>query len=325
VPTDPEPSTGPTGGGLRRRLSARAARAARWAVTHPGPSVPLLALVLTAGFLLVVTLLPRKPAFVFVEAQTETLLYRVARPEVAGLPLVDATVRTDGETATVATGLLQPAEGALVRYRWSPAAIAVELSVRQGSAGTLVVDEEERPLPAWAVAVFPHPTSADSPAARPLPIAGPAEIGAEFGAPLAPRPGQRRVTGLMRGGEVQVFGRAVLWFNDDALYPVTDFPLPAGGRLTGDRPLADEAGSERLANWYGLARIGDEGFQVNATTETDSLRLHRPGVREAETFGIGLLTRLFNDPGLAAITIFVVVFTVAMQMLADWLPLWRGK
>lgn len=303
---------------------------------RPGLSVFTISLIVTLAFISFVYFCPTKPPFVFIEAETETLSYYVIRPQVAAVPLVDAKIiglpLTNcgklSESQTSITALLQPAIHTIVRYRHSGKKISIQLSNKNSVGAIHFADETICALPAngitFVIATPSHESPA-GPAVRPLPIAGPGEIGVEQGAPSITNI-EHRIFNTMKTGSLRVYGRTAFPPNRGALYPAEDaeFPLPAGGRLDSGEDFTS-GNISNVAAWYGIAHIGENAFQVSVTTESKDLRLFRPGSSgDSERFAVSLFGRLFNDPSVAVISLAVVVFSIVMQVISGWIGIWRN-
>lgn len=309
----------------------------RLLTTRSGAAVVLNSVIVSAVIILVMLMVRSSPPYIVVDADTEFLAYRVVRPELASVPLVDARMSVespdcagfaDPASGTI-TALLTPDAGAVVQYRWSPTRVSISLKKEGDHVGVLrVYDESVCDLAAAQVRFdMPAPT-VESPAARPLPIAGPAEIGTEFGEQLAPRPGVARVFDLNSGGTLKVFGRATLPPFRGSIYPAGNvvFPIPAGSRVTsGSGSLSSSAPNDH-SSWYGTAEVAADGFRVSITTETDEVFVFRPGFgSQKQVFSVGLLARMFGDPSVAFYSVALVVFTVTLQIFAAWTAVWRQQ
>ncbi|MDD4702402.1 MAG: hypothetical protein PHI96_09295 [Desulfovibrio sp.] len=278
------------------------------------------------AFILLVLALPDKPPYVVIEALTEQVRYRVSRPAVAAIPLVNATVRTELEhcpqivapdgSVALFSGLLKPAEGSVVTYRYLPELVSIELNSGEVSAGSLTFKDGASCMLPQHFSLF---AAMGNVVRRPLPIAGPADIGWEMGAPSV-NVQNRPAKNYMFGGTVQVFGRASAFPYAGALYPTANatFPLPAGGRLSSGDDITAKEPKAKVSGWYGVAEAGEKGFKVSAATISSDLRLYRPGGSEKgefETFGLGMLTQIFSDPSVVVLTLFLLSFSFILQFV----------
>jgi len=308
-------------------------KAQRLASGRPGLFSVLLALfgvfIVAAPFVL----WPQSPPLLVITAESETVQYRIIRPDVAEIPMINALVRNISDdcktilsekTNGQISALLKPPKNAIVRYRWSPAAVSIQVQSQTGTKTILEFDDGQScALPDQVSIVMPKP-ELTSPAARPLPIVGPAEIGVEIQVPTAPRPNGRRVFGILYGGEIKIFGRTI----SGALYPaqVGAIAIPAGGRLSALTPVTGAGNRKQSPAWYGMAVIGERAFNISATTETNNLKFFRPGGSSDEsTIAVSLFTRLLNDPSLALLSLMSLVFVMSLQAVTGWVSVWKTK
>lgn len=309
----------------------------RQQLTSRGGWVVIITLVLASLTLVTIWALPSPAPLVIIELETETLLQSVRRPDTSSIAMTGARLRLQGDAELpeqcsglvtsdgLFSGIVRPAQGALVRYRWHPDGMLITIEGQQDGGTALIgTDEVQCDVPpADALNINLPPPGDLDPTSR-LPIAGPATAGGEFGVPVLPGQGRRDMT-FLRSGTVKVFGRSGWPFGQGELYAVEPegFVIPAGSRLASSGNIAlpgDEAG----ASWYGIAEYSDEGFKVSATAETSRLLLFRPGASgQEETFAAGLLARMFSDPNVAFISIAFLVVTVVGQLVSGWVGTWR--
>lgn len=281
-----------------------------------------ISFVLAVVIILAIASTGEKAPYLVIDAVSELLEYRVTRDVVAQFPATGASFDPpsgcNSDFDDTSRIIVLPHAGTVVRYRWAPDMVGIRLISSSGFAGRLLlIDGQRCDLPGDFSMILPMGQSALGPNSRPLPLAGPAEIGITFGAPAFPSGGMRE-SGLMHSGRVEVFGRAV-WppWEQGELYPTqnTGFPLPAGGKLTSGISL-DSPEAAVAPAWYGVVSHGPRGLVISATTESDSLQLERPGVSgEAERFDLGLLTVIFHDPSVAFISVGFVLFAVLAEIL----------
>lgn len=278
-------------------------------------------LFLSPLLLLLYFLVPSSDPYVVISAISDGLTYRVARIEVATIPLVEALVRTDNsdfakhrgdKERPLFTGILEPAEGSLVSYRYAAGKVSIIVDGGEISAGVLrFSDSSTHTLSKRATFVI----DMDTTTLRALPIAGPAEIGLEFGK-IIPRGGVIPFRPFMSEGNILVFGRGRFEPYKGNLYPILDatFPLPAGGRLSSGDTLLPNVPTEAKP-WFGIAQITPAGFSISATTISSSLQLYRMGATgESETIALSTLTQAFSDPVFQWVVIFIGCLP-AIQML----------
>ena len=273
-------------------------------------------------FVLLINFIPARQPYIVIDAISEMLTYRVRRPEIAAMPLFEANLKGDfnncpwptmSQPSIAITGMLEPSIGCIVKYRFTPDLVAIDIDGGNKSAGSLTLSNGTYyDLPSRVVAVI-----GTGGVVRPLPIAGPAEIGREFGSVTTTGAHPRKSNDFMYGGSLKVFGYALLPPFEGALYSSgADYALPAGGRLTSDDDFDPVKTQSAAAPWFGIAELDKKGFKISATTVSSDLRMYRPGATgERETFALGLLTRIFYDPSLAIITVFLATFSFVMPPL----------
>ncbi|GAB7080503.1 hypothetical protein [Megalodesulfovibrio paquesii] len=279
--------------------------------------------VFAVAVVIAINFIPSNKPYVVIDATSEMLTYRVRRPGIAAFPLVDARLR--GEFATCAwptmplpaetvTGSVEPAAGSVVRYRFTPDRIAIDVDGGNRTAGTItLVNGTSYQLPSRIAAVL----ATQGKALRPLPVAGPAEIGREFGSGTSAGGLAGKGSDFMYGGSIKVYGFALFPPFSGALYSSgADFALPAGGRLTSGDDFNPLSPQSTAAPWFGIAEPVEKGFRISATTVSSDVRMYRPGATgEVETFALSLLTRIFYDPSLAVVTLFLSTFAFLIQPL----------
>ncbi|TYC53436.1 hypothetical protein FMN50_15130 [Rhodobacterales bacterium] len=284
-------------------------------------------------FLLVLFAIPRKSPLIVVEAETELLSYVVMRPELAAIPFNNVRLRGGklenctglAASGDLFTGIVQPTAGVQVWYRFVDGNPLIELRAgnrKTDDTGHLQFENGTRcAIQSRLVIRLANTTNSDSVNARPLPIAGPARLGTELSAPLI-NESSRRMSGLLLSGSLRILGRASDPSAADALYPAIDeeIVIPAGSRLSSFTDNGQEL--QEPSSWYGIATIGDGSYSVAATTESDFLRLYRPGQsQDAESFRTSLFAQVFNDPSLATMSLALVVLSIVFQTLLAWLGL----
>ncbi len=277
--------------------------------------------------LMPVFLIPTSPPFVEIKALTDTLRYYVVRKEIAVISVSAAQIigplRPTCATSDKITGLLKPNVGSIIRYRLSSRNISVEFEP-SGAGGQLTTNKAQScDISPGTTLIVPR-TGWDSTNYRPLPIAGPAEIGSLVQAPRLPlNKDSKRTLGFLYGGEVRVFGRT--WSNELYHAQSAAIKLPAGGLLTSFNNDSNRP-DQKNASWYGFAMLTSNGLDVSATTEASYLKLQKAGGRfDQEKFAVGHFTRMINDPILAFPTLFLLIFGVAMQAIASWIATWRNS
>jgi hypothetical protein len=282
-----------------------------------------------------------RPPYVVVEAKTELARFRVIRPAIAKIGLVNAKANVElpgcAVTMESVTGLLEPEDHALVTYRTRATRYSVQIdsgdvvtagerrSMADAKRSRLVLtDGTDCLLPASVR--FTSELGAKgignqlAPLSIDLPIAGPAELGAELSAISMGKDGPLPMAGLLREGKVRIFGRAGFW-SSPALHTVADseMSLPAGARLSGGNI---DSASSSLPPWYGLATFKGDHLSISASTVSAELFLFGPGATgDVERLGLRMITRLLNDPGLALLLVGLATFAFAFQILAAMVQL----
>lgn len=320
---------------------------------YRGGTVFVLTFLLTALFIAVVGVyLERARSLVVLDVTAELVTQSVTRADLASVPLANAR-QTLGrscipeENAEPVNAVLRPENGATLQYRWTPDRIAVTVAAPEGRQGTQLryFDEHDEyrecilvdRLNSFVIELY-APDELDASEeleasderalarAWPLPIAGPAEVGAEFGVINIPKAGEPRDFNLLMNGTLQVVGKATMPSARNALVPALSeaLAIPAGSRLTSltdpDAP-PDAAG----APWYGLAIVAPNGFRVSATTEASQLYIYRPGIDrdQRELIEVGLFAQFLNDPSLAIIALGLAAFVAIAQVISGWVGVWR--
>lgn len=289
----------------------------------------LLIMVAIAVFMLV---LPKRKPYVSITANSEFAAYRVAREKVAGIALIDVEFQGDIATcprlATASdhnrlTGLLEPYTGSIVSYLHNNGRIAIEVQAGPQGGGMLNFAEGS-PCPLGAQSRFI--TQAGASNSPPLPIAGPTDIGREYGVQHVPSSASPPSARLMSGGSVQIFGRSRFIPFLDSLFPVSSasFPLPAGGRLSSGDGLDPSAPPGQTEPWFGIAEIKKDGFRISATTATSTLYLYRPGATgETERFALDAFVGPLSDPSIILLTVLFGVITMTLKTVSLFVTLIR--
>jgi len=285
----------------------------------------LTALAITLASILFLSFFHTPKPYVTITAVSELVSYRVARPSISAIPLVDASL---GAAATQCrspfTGVLEPERGSIIRYRSSGKEVAIQVVASDKVAATLRSDNDTDCQVMGSLTVVVQRNGY----IRALPIAGPADIGAEFAAPTVPNTGDGRgfeqARNIMWEGTVQAFTRG--WLSG-GLSPKADadFKLPAGGRISSGDTLVPAQAGQNVAPWYGIAEITERGFNVSATTTSLDLKLYRPGTNpgDAETFRLDFMANILSDPGMIRLVLIFGMFSYIVSILSQWIGLWR--
>lgn len=269
-----------------------------------------------------------------INAETESLTFKVVRPEFSAFPVVGATIRNQPHCESILAhydaqdfvGIVRPAAGSTVKYRISSDQVSVRVEADEqaaaasdqttGSAGDLIMAGAMCALGDSATIMFSRTHEQNK---RPLPIAGPVEIGSAFGPPLAPERGRRANEGFMYGADVYVFGRS-LW--SDRLFPLYDgaISIPAGGTLSTVEFNASASSEKQSFDdstaWYGIAELGERAFLVSATVQTTDLVFTRAGSSgEQETIAVSFFTEVVRDPDLSAFLLWLGLLFFLFQVV----------
>lgn len=300
--------------------------------------LPLAAtVVMTLSFVLAIKLAPNPAPYASIALDTEMVRYRVVNPVLAAVPVVGASTRSvvdcnGGQVGDTWSGLLRPAAGSIVQYRWSPDRVAIEIARPKEPVASLTLEAALKEPVASLTLVdetecnFQDPTAQvtismpERGLAHPLPLAGPAESGSESSAATA---GSATAYNQIRSGEVKVFGRTV--FHGE-LYPVNSaiYPIPAGSRLASGPDFKSGQSERSGAAWYGRVRADQDGFDLSVTTDANHLLLYRWGLDDqTETFSFGLFTRIFNDPSLGLLALGFATFFLLTGAVTGWVALWK--
>ncbi len=292
----------------------------------------------------------QNPPYVHVVAESEYVAFHVAN---AGLSRIAVrygkwTEAVDCEGLSNAEqdifGLLEPAVGTTVVYRWFPDLISITVVAPQlavdtsgdyllqpnkmggGKArtvATLTTDENlECQLDHEVRLVIPTKVNQLSP----LPINGPMQIGVPMGWPAMPRRSGYVPAGIMYGATMQVFGRSI---TNNELYLTHDEPVRVAGGgslMSGTFDMYSEnmqREEDTSSRWYGMATLGKRGFDVSVTVDTNDLVINRAGgtAQQKERFGVSYLAEALRDPGLARWLLLFIAIPIVLQMLVDILSL----
>lgn len=265
--------------------------------------------------------LPKRKPYVSINAQSEYVAFRVTREKTAGIALIDALPRGNVIECSRAeqqhnkrlTGRLEPASGAVVSYRFNEGHIAITVLEGPSGSGVMVFNEGDScPLGGRSTFIIDDLSGG----LNPLPIAGPGEIGREYGEPPIPSGKKKHPADHMSSGTLLIYGRSRLIPYVDALYPVSyaSFPLPAGGRLSSGDSLDPQSVQNNADPWYGITEIRNDGFKISATTTTSSLMLYRPGAaREAEHFALDAFVGPLSDPSVILLTVLFGIIAMTLK------------
>lgn len=296
-----------------------------------------LALALSAPLALgVYVLVGRSIPLLVVAVQTTYVSYDVQVPDLSAIAFRSALVTgvTGPCAALVAadgqfTARVTPSQGTQVEYVWHRNFVQVKYDLAAADATLTIEAAGSRGCEMTGGGLSVILPQASLALAVPLPLLGRVEIGNELPVPPVPQPddltrslplgggsafvAELAPAQLLQGGSVTVFGQSSLWHSRNQVYPVPDavYPLPRGGRLV----------SAEGARSTGTVGFGETGFDVDATVSADQLLLYRPGADRPETFGVGVVSRAFSDPGAAPWLVFLGIWFVVLQLLLGFAAL----
>lgn len=285
-------------------------------------SVGLIALTLLAFLLLT-----EPVTTINITAQTETLAFRVANPDMVILdklksvrlyatdPDEVADLDSDHSTRCV-SGRIEPTLGSVIRYRRGHDDV-VTLSIDEvdESVGfpsfTLTDGSRIRLGTDTMIVMNPNDKNCSSEFPSTLPIWGPGELGNERISAADKEP-----PSFLIEGAVLAYARSII---QQTLFLAEEIPLPAGSRVVNEVRLTGNS-------WFGSARIRKEGgFKAHITTNAHALRVYRAGVKGYETVRVSLFARQFNDPGLLWLQAWFAIIIALTQIIVSFLSLWPNK
>lgn len=290
----------------------------------------VLALCIVLPFAIVSRFSP-KP-YLVIDLTTETMQYRVQRPDLSGVQLVAAEWDKGPETcktlgaSNVYDGVLIPSAGVLVRYLWQPKKVAVQIKRTEKMATDAPIAELVTADGTNCKIIADTASFRVAPdGLRPLPILGPAEAGVEMSAAAAATGRVQAIYNLSYGGTLDIYGRTMNWPGaKGSLFKGQDtsYIIPPGSRLASSANL-DGPDAENAEPWYGMATFTDMGFRISATVENNDLRLYRPG-GQVETFAISIIGRIVNDPVLGWLFFGGTILAASLSVVSAWMGLWRA-
>lgn len=307
----------------------------KFCMCYPGIVGLIASTVVPIVLLTVILYFPAPPPLISLEIDSEYITYRVSRPEIAGIIIEQAAFRTGNwecspvENNTIEYALLEPTENSLVTYRYNGDDFIITLDAHTVKNRIYFNDGEQCVLPDRISFLMKRPQIKQL-SARPLPIAGPGQIGTESGKPTLKakyiKGRSRRPPEIMLGGELRVYGRTANPLNRGTPYPAENgkFPLPVGGRLISGPEWRTPAQKANEDAWYGVAVLRDQSMHLSITTESNNLLLFRPGrSKDSEKFQLSVFARLFDDPSIAPISLLILFISISMQAFCSWISIWR--
>jgi hypothetical protein len=298
--------------------------------------------ILFSGLLFIlIQFFPVPSPVIDIEAESEYLEYRVLKPDLATIPIENSTYRGDNslpcaalEGGVIKLALLEPSYKSLVKYNYGGQRLAITLISNPEHPSKISFpggNEYELTGISWFVLQKPKN---DQLSAIPLPIVGPGQIGKEIGRKTLPGEqyvnDARRPLDLLLGGTLRIYGRTVFPLNKSEnriLYPskIEKFVLPVGARLTSGGDINNIKDFDKNS-WHGAAMLGERAMNIWIRTESDDLKLFRPGSQsDSERYKISIFTKLFEDPSVAPYSIFFLSFAISMQVICGWISIWNHK
>jgi hypothetical protein len=280
-----------------------------WIARNDRRFASLIGVVLFAVFFLLFEfILPPPSTLSFIEAHAETLSYFVVNPDLSRVRARGTLLTRDPlpESDSGCTELT-PALHSLVSYtRRRGTSLIIEVA-EPDENGHLPDDASYALVGATACGcvVSDSEVGAEDCNDLRLPIRGPGTLGGLYAS--------AEDSLLLLEGRLGVFGRSI-W--KGTLYPVEDnLPLPAGSRVsTGDVTVPPEAAL------VGFAAPGESDLAVSVTTEAREILLSPPGggIRPVR-IQISKFARLFDDPFLLWLHVYVGVLLLLLKLTADLL------
>lgn len=306
---------------------------------NPATVALMFSIFITVIFVSLVVCLDPPPPIIVIKAESEFLAFKVIRPELSVIAVENATSRREIETCEkikegiIEFGLLEPLVDSLVQYRYNGEYLSIIITTpekKDDKLGSYIrfPDKTKCKLPPTAIFLLDKPEEGSF-SSRPLPVAGPGQIGVELGSPTLPQAGKvkRRLFNIMTSGKLKVYGRTRFPLDSGILYPIedTEFDLPAGGRLSSGGETYDSPEINNEAAIYGVVLLGEKSFFISAITETNELRWFRPGgSSDSEKFAVSIFSRLFDDPSVAVISFSILFFSLTMQVICGWIDICKN-
>ncbi|PHR93632.1 MAG: hypothetical protein COA69_03045 [Robiginitomaculum sp.] len=279
--------------------------------------------------------LPKPDVILSISAQSETVEYQVIDSSAASI-MMHNVLLIDGNSdpfeiakpPTCLRGRLLPEAGINVRYRrGSDGSIGISFSSENEVIRAAHFESESGDVVSLSTLdqLYLNPRNEACPAKLPdaLPIRGQGNIGTlrTFGSGLEMEPGD------LIGGQVRVTAKAVervffIFKGARGLYDAGVVNLPAGSMLRSERRNADNKSS---LPWIGAARILDEngitGFQIDVSTDSDTVWLYRSGQGETDgkpdPIGASAFVSQTRDPGIIRMQVLLALILIIFQTVAS--------
>jgi hypothetical protein len=260
-----------------------------------------------------------------ISANTEYIKYKVKRKSISAISIYDFKAnskiyacRDIGKEINYA--LIEPGLNSEIIYKYSGEHLAIYITDK-GNASYIVFNDGYRCKLPEKITFISNKRGRDISNNNPLPIAGPGQLGIEIGAQAINKNEDLDdlSMNLLHGGNMQIFGRAMGFSkNNKTLFPIKDgnYEILQGTRLSSERENSSkETSSYNDDSLYGFALTSDNYLTVSLTTESNVLRLFRPGRSgDSEIISVGIYSQLFNDPRVAWVSIILLTFTISFQI-----------
>lgn len=282
--------------------------------------------------------LPEPDVILSISAQSETFEYRVIDSSAASIRMTNAVFINGSSDPFAAseprlclTGRLLPKPGVNIRYRRGRnGSVGIGFSSKNMTDALVANFEVEdgkiiRLFTTDQLLLNPHNETCPAKIPNTLPIRGQGSIGIlrTFGSGLEMEPGD------LIGGEVRVTAKAVervfgISTKAQGLYDAGVVNLPSGSMLRSNKEDIDRENSNVLP-WIGAARIlnenGFSGFEINLSTDSDTVWLYRSGHGSVEgkpdAIGASAFVSQTRDPGIIRIQVLLALMLIIIQTVAS--------
>lgn len=272
-------------------------------------------IICTLCFLLKPTLL------IYIEAKSEYIKYTTTRQSISNINIFDFIILNKNNNCEqlkdcyINNATIEPGVGSEITYRYNGENLSIHIdSTIQGKSYLIFQDLNKVELPLSVTLISKNKGNEIAKYIH-LPIAGPGEIGVEYGSQSVST-SHKKNNNLLLGGQIKIYGKGIDFLsrnNISKLYPIKDgyYDLPIGGRLLS----GDNKGYTGKDSLYGIALLDEKYLSISVTTESNELQLYRTGKSsDSETIGANIFSQLFNDPRIAWISIILVSFTIGSHI-----------
>jgi len=286
--------------------------------------------------LIALWLLPKPDVILSISAQSETFEYQVVDSSAASISMTNVLFINgnsdpfdEPSSPVCLIGRLLPEPGVNIRYRrGGNGSIGVSFTANSANISVAQFESETGEViglsPRDQLLLNTQDETCPAKIPDALPIRGQGSIGTlrTFGSGLEMEPGD------LIGGEVRITAKAVervFFFFKGArgLYDAGVVSLPAGSVLRSEKRGIDKKNTGRLP-WIGAARILDEngisGFQIDVSTDSDTVWLYRSGQGSVEgkpdPIGASAFVSQTRDPGIIRIQVVLALILIIVQTVA---------